>query len=153
MEDAELFGGIKTYLELGDDPNSNLLNALSHIKKYVGDGAWVGFYIFSPARNYLYLGPFQGTPACVRINPEHGVVGACFSKKEDIYVPDVREFPGYIACDEAARSEACYYFEKDGIGLVFDIDSVELDGLSDKFDSLRKAGEMLFGFIPASRLP
>lgn len=64
---------------------------------------WAGFYF---ARNgQLVLGPFQGKPACVRIGWGKGVCGAAASEGRAIIVPDVREFPGHIACDAASRSE------------------------------------------------
>jgi len=51
------------------------------------------------------LGPFQGKPACTRIPPGKGVCGTCALRNESVLVPDVRKFPGHIACDPASRSE------------------------------------------------
>lgn len=53
----------------------------------------------------LWLGPFQGRPACQEIRFGRGVCGAAAAKRETVVVPDVLEFPGHIACDASSRSE------------------------------------------------
>ncbi|KAL2817287.1 GAF domain-like protein [Aspergillus cavernicola] len=53
----------------------------------------------------LWLGPFQGRPACQEIRFGRGVCGAAAEKRETVVVPDVLEFPGHIACDASSRSE------------------------------------------------
>ncbi|MCL1796521.1 MAG: GAF domain-containing protein, partial [Clostridia bacterium] len=72
----------------------------------------------------LWLGPFQGKPACVRIEVGKGVCGTAFNKNALIIVPDVHAFPGHIACDSASRSEIVLPLRSDNrpIG-VLDIDS------------------------------
>ena len=64
---------------------------------------WAGFYFAQEGE--LVLGPFQGKPACVRIPWGKGVCGTAAARREPIVVPDVHEFPGHIACDEASASE------------------------------------------------
>jgi GAF domain-containing protein len=120
------------------------LNSLALLKEYSGNRAWVGLYLFDDKNGLLRLGPFQGTPACVAIKPGHGVVGACFVRKEPIYVPDVSLFPGYISCDPIVRSEAVFPIQKNGaiIG-VFDVDSPKIDGLKRKLPILAEATELL----------
>ena len=49
-------------------------------------------------------GPFQGKPACTRILPGKVFVAPALSGMS-VLVPDVRKFPGHIACDPASRSE------------------------------------------------
>ena len=51
------------------------------------------------------LGPFQGLPACVRIEMGKGVCGAAALRREAIIVKDVHKFPGHIVCDVASNSE------------------------------------------------
>jgi GAF domain-containing protein len=53
----------------------------------------------------LVLGPFQGKPACVRIELGKGVCGSAAAQEKSLIVPDVESFPGHIACDIASRSE------------------------------------------------
>ncbi|KAI0026763.1 GAF domain-like protein, partial [Vararia minispora EC-137] len=56
----------------------------------------------------LLLGPFCGRPACqhIPISPgSPGVCAAAFLHRAPLLVPDVRAFPGHIACDADTRSE------------------------------------------------
>ena len=63
---------------------------------------WAGFYLADG--DALLLGPFQGKPACVRIEKGRGVCGAAFREDAVQLVPDVHAFPGHIACDSASNS-------------------------------------------------
>ena len=82
-----------------------LFNLLSMTKQELGEGSWVGLYLFRDG--ILYLGPFQGTPACEKILPGKGVVGECFQKQIPVSVEDVVSYPNYICCDSSAVSEIC----------------------------------------------
>lgn len=83
---------------------------------------WSGFYLYRGGE--LVLGPFQGKPACVRIELGKGVCGTAAATGETQLVPDVHQFPGHIACDEASQSEIVIPMIKDGRLLgVLDIDS------------------------------
>jgi L-methionine (R)-S-oxide reductase len=53
----------------------------------------------------LVLGPFQGRPACVRIEIGKGVCGSAAERRKTLVVSDVAAFPGHIACDPRSRSE------------------------------------------------
>ncbi len=64
---------------------------------------WAGFYFLRDPG--LVLGPFQGRPACVRIEVGKGVCGTAAARRQAVIVPDVEDFPGHIACDAASRSE------------------------------------------------
>ncbi|TVS17055.1 MAG: GAF domain-containing protein [Gammaproteobacteria bacterium] len=86
---------------------------------------WVGFYLFDGQE--LVLGPFQGQPACVRIELGKGVCGTAAATGRTQVVDHVDAFPGHIACDTASRSEVVVPLHgPDGslIG-VLDIDSPE----------------------------
>jgi len=91
---------------------------------------WAGFYLLD--RGELVLGPFQGKPACTRIAPGRGVCGAAAKEGRTIVVPDVREFPGHIACDGASRSELVAPLTAGGrlVG-VLDLDSPEVGRFGD----------------------
>jgi len=83
---------------------------------------WVGFYVFTGKE--LLLGPFQGKPACVRLQINKGVCGTSFGRKETILVDNVDEFAGHIACDSETKSEIVIPIIKNGIAYgVLDIDS------------------------------
>jgi L-methionine (R)-S-oxide reductase len=64
---------------------------------------WVGFYLLSG--DELWLGPFQGKPACTTIPVGKGVCGTAVQKRDAICVVDTDDFAGHIACDPASRSE------------------------------------------------
>ncbi|HUT86434.1 MAG TPA: GAF domain-containing protein [Elusimicrobiales bacterium] len=85
------------------DMLANLSNFSAMLFNNLSEINWVGFYILKDGQ--LVLGPFQGKPACVRIDIGKGVCGICAQKKETIIVDDVCKFKGHIACDSASRSE------------------------------------------------
>lgn len=82
---------------------ANLANTSALLFQELPDLNWVGFYLLIDGE--LVLGPFQGKPACVRIALGRGVCGTAAQRREAVVVPNVHEFPGHIACDEASRSE------------------------------------------------
>ena len=87
---------------------------------------WVGFY--RVAEDELVLGAFQGPVACTRIKKGRGVCGTAWREGKTIIVPDVRLFPGHIACSNASRSEIVVpVFNGNRIMGVLDIDSEHLD--------------------------
>jgi GAF domain-containing protein len=86
---------------------------------------WVGFYVFTGKE--LLLGPFQGKPACVRLQLSKGVCGTSFATNKTIVVDNVDEFPGHIACDAESKSEIVIPITKEGkLYGVLDIDSPKL---------------------------
>jgi GAF domain-containing protein len=85
------------------DAIANAANLSALLWTGLPDLNWAGFY-FLRGRG-LVLGPFQGKPACVRIELGKGVCGTAAATRETIVVPDVEAFPGHIACDAASRSE------------------------------------------------
>lgn len=111
---------------IGDETNliANLSNAAALLFENLKDINWSGFYLFEEASGELVLGPFQGKVACIRIPVGRGVCGTSFQKKESLFVNDVHEFPGHIACDARSQSEIVIPLEKNGkiIG-VLDIDA------------------------------
>jgi GAF domain-containing protein len=105
-----------------------LFNALDNVN-------WLGLYVLRG--DELVLGPFQGLPACVRIELGKGVCGTAAIKRETVRVANVHEFPGHIACDVASRSEIVMPLIVAGELLgVLDIDSPS----PDRFDSDDQAG-------------
>jgi L-methionine (R)-S-oxide reductase len=90
---------------------------------------WAGFYFLRGQQ--LVLGPFQGKPACVRIDVGRGVCGTAVARRAAVLVPDVHAFPGHIACDSASRSELVLpvWHGNELLG-VFDLDSPDLQRFS-----------------------
>jgi GAF domain-containing protein len=117
------------------DAIANAANLSALLWMGLSDLNWAGFYFLREPG--LVLGPFQGKPACVRIEVGRGVCGTAAAQKKAIIVPDVEEFPGHIACDAASRSELVVPLLKGSrlIG-VLDLDSP----LRGRFDEADAAG-------------
>ena len=99
----DLVASLKSLLDGETDALANLSNAAGLVNQALDGINWCGFYLLRGEE--LVLGPFQGKPACVRIPLGKGVCGTAAARRETIVVPDVREFPGHIACDADSRSE------------------------------------------------
>jgi len=100
---------------------SNLSN-VSSILNELGTLNWAGFYIAED--DVLFVGPFQGDVACVRIPFGKGVCGTAAIKQETIIVDNVNEFPGHIACSSLSKSEIVVPIIKHGRTVaVIDMDS------------------------------
>ncbi|MGN6514264.1 MAG: GAF domain-containing protein [Rhizomicrobium sp.] len=104
------------------DAIANAANLASLIFTSLDDLNWAGFYFLKGGM--LVLGPFQGRPACVRIEMGRGVCGTAAAKRQTLVVDDVEKFPGHIACDVASRSEIVIPLVRDGLVIgVLDIDA------------------------------
>ncbi|MCM3611492.1 GAF domain-containing protein [Planococcus sp. MERTA32b] len=110
---------------------ANLSNAAALLNQFLERINWAGFYLMEEGE--LVLGPFQGLPACVRIQVGRGVCGTAVSERKTMLVEDVHQFPGHIACDAASRSEIVIPLIKDGeVFGVLDIDSPELSRFTEE---------------------
>ena len=103
-------------------PVPNLANASALLWQILPDLNWAGFYLMEDGA--LYLGPFQGKTACIRIPLSQGVCGTAAQKDQVLRVYDVHEFEGHIACDSASNSEIVLpIHDGDDVIGVLDIDS------------------------------
>ena len=104
---------------------ANLANISAVLKQAFGF-FWVGFYLVKESE--LVLGPFQGPVACSRIPLGKRVCGTAWKEQQTIIVPDVKQFPGHIACSNESKSEIVVPLFNNGeiIG-VLDIDSDRLN--------------------------
>ncbi len=117
-------------------PLPMLANAAALLWMTLPEINWAGFYLLDG--DTLYLGPFQGKPACTVIPVGKGVCGTAARSLRTQRVPDVHAFPGHIACDSASRSELVIpLLRPDGalIG-VLDLDSP----VPDRFSEADQAG-------------
>ena len=113
---------------------TNLSNA-SAVLNTLGNLNWCGFYLLEGET--LYLGPFQGEPACTVIPVGKGVCGTAVKEGRVIIVPNVNEFPGHIACSSLSKSEIVLPIRKDDhIVAVLDIDSPVFSRFSDEDKAL-----------------
>ena len=131
----ELDAQLKSLLCDEQDFIANSANTSSLIFHTLPDLNWAGFYIHKHGQ--LVIGPFQGKPACVRIEMGTGVCGKAALEKRTIIVEDVHQFPGHIACDAASRSEIVVpILHKGSLVAVLDVDSPKIA----RFDADDKAG-------------
>jgi len=114
---------------------ANLANISALLWEEMPHINWVGFYKMTEGA--LVLGPFQGKPACVRIEVGKGVCGTAVAEDAVQLVYDVHQFPGHIACDCASNSEIVLPIHVQGrIWGVLDIDSPHIG----RFTELDKEG-------------
>jgi len=140
----ELVQNATYYLEKGLKTVTNLANLSAYLFYSLEDVSWVGFYLND--NEELYLGPFQGKPACTNIKMGSGVCGTSASKRETIIVKNVHEFSGHIACDTESNSEIVIpIITKSGeLFGVLDIDSTSLN----RFDkTIQKPLENIIAFL------
>ena len=117
----QLLTQIKSIIDKDIPLISNLSNISSLLFK-LKDINWAGFYLAQG--DTLYLGPFQGDPACTFIKIGKGVCGTAFERRESIIVPDVNQFKGHIACSSLSKSEIVVPVIVDNeVKMVIDIDS------------------------------
>lgn len=117
----EVLDKVKSIINKDAPLYSNLSN-VSAIINEIGNLNWCGFYITEG--DVLYVGPFQGDVACVRIPFGKGVCGTAALRRETVVVPNVNEFPGHIACSSLSKSEIVTPIIKNGKTVaVIDIDS------------------------------
>jgi GAF domain-containing protein len=131
------FMSIKLLGLIGEEKDwlANLSNASALLWLLLKDINWVGFYLVK--EDELVLGPFQGKPACIRIQKGKGVCGTAWETDEVQLVPDVHDFPGHIACDSASASEIVLPIHSGGrVVAVLDIDSP----LINRFDAEDQQG-------------
>ncbi|MDH3305542.1 MAG: GAF domain-containing protein [Gammaproteobacteria bacterium] len=104
------------------DALASASNFVAMLYNAMDDVNWLGIYVLR--KHDLVLGPFQGKPACVRIELGHGVCGTAAATLATQRVDDVHAFEGHIACDPDSRSELVVPLIVNGelIG-VLDIDS------------------------------
>jgi L-methionine (R)-S-oxide reductase len=117
---------LESLLADDDDLIASLANTAALLKLNLRSFSWVGFYLLRSNKE-LVVGPFQGKPACVRIELGKGVCGTAARRNEAIVVEDVEKFPGHIACDPMSRSEIVVPIRHAGAVVgVLDIDSESL---------------------------
>ena len=104
---------------------SNLAN-VSALLKGLPNINWCGFYLYDNEK--LFLGPFQGEPACTVIPLSHGVCGYAARNRQTVIVKDVNEFKDHIACSSLSKSEIVTPIIKDNeLKGVIDIDAPIVD--------------------------
>lgn len=131
----ELRSRVALLLEGESDWLANLGNAAAEIYAWMPNLNWAGWYLLR--NDELVLGPFQGRPACVRIQVGRGVCGTAVTTGQSQVVEDVNAFPGHIACDVRSKSELVVPVKVNGrVVAVLDLDS----SLAANFDEEDRIG-------------
>lgn len=126
----KLFQQIKALVKDNLPLVSNLSNATAVLANYENIN-WCGFYLVKG--DSLYLGPFQGEPACTVIQKGKGVCGKAFEEKKTQIVKNVKKFKGHIACSTLSRSEIVVPIISGGeVKAVIDIDAPVINRFDDK---------------------
>lgn len=130
-----------------DSDITKLCNASALINALIGRVNWCGFYLVKD--NKLLLGPFQGMPACTKIEIGSGVCGLAAKTQKTLLIKNVHEFKDHIACDAASNSEIVIPIISNNILYgVLDLDSEELNRFSELEQKyLEKAVEILNKYI------
>ena len=137
---------VKAQLKNEKNLLANLSNISAIIAAYMDDINWAGFYLMVEGK--LVLGPFQGKPACNRIEIGKGVCGTAVETGQSQVVKNVLELENHIACDSASRSELVIPIYKGGtIFGVLDIDSPSFGRFG---DSEKTSMEELVSLLEAS---
>jgi L-methionine (R)-S-oxide reductase len=137
---------LESLLADDDDLIASLANTSALLRLNFRSFSWVGFYLLR-SNDELVVGPFQGKPACVRIELGKGVCGTAARRNEAIVLEDVEKFPGHIACDPMSRSEIVVPIRHAGAVVgVLDVDSESLANF-DQTDKhyLEKVAELVGG--------
>lgn len=165
MFDITMFRGLdleerlKTMVQMleglvsGDDEDiTKLCNASALINALLGRVNWCGFYLNKNSE--LVLGPFQGMPACTRIEIGKGVCGMSAKERRVLRIDNVHEFDGHIACDAASNSEIVLpIINEDKLIGVLDIDSSEFNRFTEIEEKyLIKAVETLIKFVEFDKI-
>ncbi len=125
---------LEYFLVSSDSFISSLSNLSAYINYFLDDINWVGFYLYDGKK--LYLGPFQGLPACSEIKLGSGVCGSSAKDMKTYVVNNVQKFKGHIACDANSISEIVIpIIKNDRLLGVLDIDS-PLHSRFDEIDQL-----------------
>lgn len=114
-----------------DSPIARMATIAAILYHKMDNFSWAGFYLLY--NDELVAGPYQGPLACQVLEKNRGVCWTGINKQKNIIVPDVRKFPGHIACDPRSRSEIVIPLRDNNkkiIG-VLDIDSNKPDNFDD----------------------
>lgn len=120
------------------DALSNLSNVTAFLAEEFKAANWVGFYLLRDKQ--LELGTFVGKPACSLLPYNTGVCWQAINNRELLYVPEVSNFPGHIACDSTSKAELVLPLGQEKIIGVLDLDYPSVDPLDE--ETIKKIKEL-----------
>ena len=121
---------LEQFLDEKDDALANLSNVTAFLAGEFKEANWVGFYNLRDKQ--LELGTFAGKPACSLLPYNTGVCWQAVNNKDLLYVPEVNNFIGHIACDSASKAELVLPLGQEKIIGVLDLDYPTIDPLNEE---------------------
>src|SRR4051794_11472526 len=82
---SRVYGQLSELMKGESDFLANAANTASLLYHSLPDVNWAGFYFLHS--EHLVLGPFQGKPACTRIQVGAGVCGTAAANRATVVVP------------------------------------------------------------------
>ena len=149
LNDQERIDELINYVKIQLDDESDSLALMSNISSFImatiKNLNWSGFYFYKQQEDELVLGPFQGLPACTRLNLDKGVCAKAYRDEEITKVDDVHEFADHIACDSASESELVIpLFNQGKVYGVLDLDSPIKNRFTDiEVEGFKKIGKLI----------
>ena len=138
----QLLAYLTEELKYESDTIALMANISAAIMVYIDRLNWAGFYLVKGEE--LVLGPFQGLPACSRLQKNKGVCARAWQTAQAVKVDDVQQFPGHVACDSASQSELVIPLRYQGeVYAVLDLDSPETSRFTDLETGFIQVGEMI----------
>ena len=134
MEDKKKEGRYqRIFIQLGDlinksnDPLARMATICAVLHHKFDTYFWTGFYMLK--EGHLIVGPYQGPVSCQELADNKGVCWAAVNQEKPVIVPDVRKYPGHIACDSRSKSEIALplFDQHHKIHAVLDVDSSQLN--------------------------
>lgn len=131
---GRLYDQLSALMNKTPDPGARMATIAAVLHHKMESFFWTGFYLLK--KGELTVATYQGPLACQVLEKNRGVCWAGINERKTVIVPDVRLFPGHIACDSRSRSEIVVpVFDRNGdIMGVLDVDS-EQTGTFDETDA------------------
>ena len=125
-----IYAQLAELLKKTNDPIARMASVCAVLHHKMDHYFWTGFYLLKDDK--LIVGPYQGPVACQELEKNKGVCWTTVQREEAIVVPDVRAFPGHLACDSRSQSEITLpvYDKQNKLRAVFDVDSDRLQTFS-----------------------
>ena len=123
---------LEALLDKTRDPLAHMATIVALLFHKFDHFFWCGFYRLVDGE--LIVGPYQGPLACQVLAKDRGACWAAINQDRTIVIPDVRLFPGHIACDPRSLSEIVVPY-RDGSGRLAGVLDVDSDRLA-QFDEI-----------------
>ncbi|MDP8203534.1 MAG: hypothetical protein P9L95_03275 [Candidatus Tenebribacter mawsonii] len=136
---------IEELIKKTSDPLARMSTIIAILHHKFNYFFWTGFYRLVDEE--LTVCCYQRSVACLVLEKQKGVCWAAINKKKTLVIPNVKKFPGHIACDSRSASEIVIpVWCDDKIVAVLDVDSKDLNSF-DNIDAkyLEQIAKKIYG--------